>query len=520
MQMLWVLVVATVALLATELPTVHARVVCYYDSRSYWREAVTYHDSLLACGDWRGKVVKVYGVPEVFVKSIAFQALLANSRETHDRPALKRAGKLLASDLEPALSYCTHLVYGYAKIDETTFKLTSLDEPLDLDSGRSNYHAVTNLKKRFPGLHVLLAVGGPADIQDVEKYLTLLETQESRTAFQNSARTLIRQYGFDGLDLAWQFPEIRVKKERGTFGSIWHKIKKTFGYGHNHVDEKELEHRNGFTTLVKDLKTSFKVDGLLVTAAVLPNVNASAYYDASALAQHLDSITLLAFDYKNPSRNPQQADYPSPLYSAGGRPINETADAAVKWWTDQGIQGSKIVLGISTYGRTWKLTTESQISGVPPLTADGPGGEGAQTKTPGLLSYPEICALIPNPNQRATGHLLRRVTDPSKKLGTYAFRLPDSEGEGGIWVAYEDPETAGDRATYVKNKGLGGVALYDISMDDFRGVCHGDKYPILKMAKNRFIEESSQENVHNLPFFTVPAPWTTSRREEQQYKRT
>ncbi|CAG2067949.1 unnamed protein product, partial [Timema podura] len=83
------------------------------------------------------------------------------------------AGKLLASDLEPALSYCTHLVYGYAKIDETTFKLTSLDEPLDLDSGRSNYHAVTNLKKRFPGLHVLLAVGGPADIQDVEKYLTL-----------------------------------------------------------------------------------------------------------------------------------------------------------------------------------------------------------------------------------------------------------------------------------------------------------------------------------------------------------
>nr|CAD7434743.1 unnamed protein product [Timema monikensis] len=152
MQMLGVLVVATVALLATVLPTVHARVVCYYDSRSYWREAVTYHGSLLVCGDWRGKVVKVYGVPAAYAG----------------------AGKLLVSDLEPALSYCTHLVYGYAKIDETTFKLTSLDESLDLDSGRSNYHAVTNLKKRFPGLHVLLAVGGPADTQDVEKYLTLV----------------------------------------------------------------------------------------------------------------------------------------------------------------------------------------------------------------------------------------------------------------------------------------------------------------------------------------------------------
>lgn len=34
--------------------------------------------------------------------------------------------------------------------------------------------------------------------------------------------------------------------------------------------------------------------------------------------------------------------------------------------------------------------------------------------------------------------------------GTYAFRLPDDSGEGGVWVSYEDPDTAGQRATYAK----------------------------------------------------------------------
>lgn len=35
-------------------------------------------------------------------------------------------------------------------------------------------------------------------------------------------------------------------------------------------------------------------------------------------------------------------------------------------------------------------------------------------------------------------------------LGTYAYRLPDDSGEGGLWVSYEDPDTAGQKATYAK----------------------------------------------------------------------
>lgn len=68
--------------------------------------------------------------------------------------------------------------------------------------------------------------------------------------------------------------------------------------------------------------------------------------------------------------------------------------------------------------------------------------------------------------------------------GTYAFRLPKGDTTG-IWVSFEDPDTAGSKASYAKAKGLGGVAIVDITLDDFRGLCTGDKYPLMRAAKYR-----------------------------------
>lgn len=39
-------------------------------------------------------------------------------------------------------------------------------------------------------------------------------------AFLNSAHTLIKNFGFDGLDLAWEFPETKPKKIRSALGKI------------------------------------------------------------------------------------------------------------------------------------------------------------------------------------------------------------------------------------------------------------------------------------------------------------
>lgn len=143
-------------------------------------------------------------------------------------------------------------------------------------------------------------------------------------------------------------------------------------------------------------------------------------------------------------------------------------------------------MAIPTFGRSWKLTPESAISGVPPLLADGPGDEGPYTKIKGTLAYYEVCTRLVSPNtQKAPSNLLRKVVDPSNRLGQYAYRMPrKSEGEeDGYWISYDDPAIAKIKAQYAKQKGLAGVSVVDMSMDDPRGACDGTKFPILQSAK-------------------------------------
>ncbi|XP_076632361.1 imaginal disc growth factor 4 isoform X2 [Colletes latitarsis] len=389
-------------------------------------------------------------------------------------------GKFQLDDVRPALSLCTHLVYGFAGINAENFEVLSLNPNLDTGAGYAYYRLVTQLRRDYPDLKVYLGIGGNADpVEDTHKYLVVTETSESRSKFINSVNRLLKDYDFDGIDLAWQFPEVKVKKQRSTLGSFWHGVKKTFGYG-KFKDDKEQEHRDGFTIMVRDLKAQLRPKLKALTVTVLPHVNSSVYYDARLLAPNIDAVHLFTFDQKTPIRNPQEADYPAPIYESFGRVLDDNVDRTTRYWLENGTPSSKIVVGIPTFARTWKLTSDSQISGVPPIVSDGPGAEGPHTNIPGVLSYAEVCTRL---TESAVGRL-RRVGDPSKKYGSYAFQPYDeASGADGIWVGYEDPDTAGNKAAYAKAKGLGGVAIFDLSLDDFRGICTGDKFPIIRGAK-------------------------------------
>lgn len=91
-------------------------------------------------------------------------------------------GKFDLPFLDPALQFCTHLIYGYAGVKEENFNIIPLDESLDIN--KQNYKQVTDLKRRFPGLRVLLSVGGNRDISGEDndknlKYRTLVSFLQS-----------------------------------------------------------------------------------------------------------------------------------------------------------------------------------------------------------------------------------------------------------------------------------------------------------------------------------------------------
>lgn len=134
------------------------------------------------------------------------------------------------------------------------------------------------------------------------------------------------------------------------------------------------------------------------------------------------------------------------------------------------------------------MTKDSGLSGLPVVPATyGPAPGGLQiSSAEGLLSWPEICSkLSQNTSAPFRGETapLRKVTDLTQKYGNYALRPANENGDHGVWLSFDDPDFAGIKAAYAKGKGLGGIAVFDLSCDDFRGLCTGQKFPIVRSIK-------------------------------------
>ncbi|VVC26223.1 Chitinase II,Glycoside hydrolase superfamily,Glycoside hydrolase family 18, catalytic [Cinara cedri] len=432
--------------------------------------------------------ILLYGLLTVLGVTQAFRTVCY-----YDGKALWRKDvvKVGVDELKPILNNCTHLVYGYAGIDHEKFTAKSLNPKLDLPESKDvkggNFKSITSLKTEFPHLTILLSVGGDADYEKPEKYLDTLNKPYSRTEFASTVSEMAKAYGFDGIDLAWQFPVITEKKEKYSWSSIVHKIAKTVGISGN-IDTKEAEHKEQFTALVREVKGVLNANNCsYLSVSILPHVNITAYFDFPGLQKYVDHYTLMVYDFRNPFRVPNLADHASPsVFVYADRVVEQNIEWRVNKTLELGIERNKMVLGIATFGRTWKLDAITDKTGTPPLKADGPADAGTYTKTEGLLAYYEICPHLVESTQAVTSlTMFSRNPDSKKILGTYAFRLPN-HNDKGIWISFEEPETAKQKATYVKSNNFGGLALLDLSMDDARGLCNGNKYPILKAVKTVF----------------------------------
>ncbi|XP_061396951.1 imaginal disk growth factor 6-like [Musca vetustissima] len=405
--------------------------------------------------------------------------------------------KMVVDDLEPSFQFCTYIIYGYAGIERDSFKAMSLNQNLDLDLGKGLYRTVTRLKRKYPNVKVMLSVGGDRDIETGEdakdlpnKYLELLENPIGRQRFINTIYALVKTYGFDGVDMAYQFPKNKPKKVHSGLGSFWKGLKKTFT-GDFDVDPESEMHKEQFTALMRELKNELRPDNYLVSATVLPNVNSSKFFDVAALNSYVDFVNLAAFDFYTPERNPTVADIAAPLYPMADRNPEFSVDSVVQHWLRNGFPSTKINVGISTYGRPWKMTDDSGDSGIPPISkVENAAPKGENTQIQGLYSWQEVCQMLPNANNmyaKGANAPLKKVLDPARRSGVYAFRAADKKGDHGVWVSYEDPDTAAEKTAYSKNLNLGGVALFDLEYDDFRGLCVGEKYPILRAIKYRLL---------------------------------
>lgn len=348
------------------------------------------------------------------------------------------SGRFMPSDIPPNL--CTHLIYSFAKVNSS----------YELDKFEWNdftlYQTFNDLKKKNPDLKTLLATGGWNAGSVI--YSQLVSNKARREKFAKQAIQFVREKGFDGFDLDWEYPARR---------------------GGAATDKEN------FIQLIKDLNHEIDLDAaanpdksrLLLTAAVAAGKdNIDPAYDIPSMGEHLDFINLMSYDLHGAWEN--VTGHNSPLYGRSGESGGQeqlNVDWAAKYWVSKGCPREKLIIGLATYGRHFQLSnTRSTGFGAP---VRGPGTQGTKTRENGFLAYYEVCEMLANGGQRKWNN---------------EHKVPYLVS-GDQWVGYDDEESFRIKLNYIKDNGYGGAMVWNIDLDDFNKQCSltKERYPLMRL---------------------------------------
>jgi GH18 family chitinase len=205
-------------------------------------------------------------------------------------------------------------------------KLTHINYAFALPNSNGTLQAIPDQNKlrslvtlgHNNGVKVSLAIGGWNDGND-SAFEALAANAGSRTTFVNSVMSVINQFGLDGVDIDWEYPD------PGTSG-------------------------NNFTALMGQLSSTLHGQGKLLTAAVVSG-GGTANGVQPAVFGYVDWLNIMAYDGGSP-----HAGYDWSIQSANG-------------WKARGLPANKTVLGVPFYSRPGYLTY-SQIVAMNPANAN------------------------------------------------------------------------------------------------------------------------------------------------------
>ncbi|GFG26431.1 killer toxin subunits alpha/beta [Aspergillus udagawae] len=329
----------------------------------------------------------------------------------------------------------THIHFAFADVTKDfNVDISAVKEQFDLFKGMS-------------GVKKIISFGG-WDFSTMPGTFNILREAvkpANRDIFQRNLIAFVNEHNLDGIDLDWEYPgapdipDIPAGDPEA-------------GMDYYHMLSNVKKALGGFKT---------------VSFAAPASYHYLKSFPMEQMGIHLDYIIYMTYDLHG------QWDYDNKWTSPGcpsgnclRSHVNETETKdALSMITKAGVPSRKVVVGVASYGRSFKMAEAGCTGPMCKFTGTSRisnAAKGRCTDTGGYISNAEINEII------NSGKVTKQWTD----VGSNFLVYNDTE-----WVAYMDDDMKAARAKFYDSYNFAGTTDWAVDLQEFKDGNSGDDYP-------------------------------------------
>lgn len=315
----------------------------------------------------------------------------------------------------------THIIFSFATINPSTFKVTAGDSQTEYIMSR-----IRAIKLLQPDIKIWVALGGwafndPGPTQTT--FSDLAASDDNINTFLDSLSQMLNKYGFDGVDIDWEYPVAKDRNGRGD-------------------DYKNI------VTLMKKIRERMDDSKRGVSMAIPASYWYLQHFDIKELEKHVNWFNLMSYDMHGSWDIDNKWTGPWANSHTNMTEIQLALD--LLWRND--ISPSKVTMGMAFYSRSFTLT-DPGCNKVGCRVSSG-GNAGRCSDTTGVLLHPEV-------QEKIAEKTASPVLDREAAVKTVAW---DNQ-----WTSFDDVVTWRLKGNAARGQCIEGFMVWAMSQDDKKG---------------------------------------------------